>query len=64
MRLMLWFVIKIMYGIFIKVGRTTLFMGISRELEWSQQNNLWVGIWEMIMKLREEIIKPLAQLGN
>ena len=60
MRLMLWFVIKIMYGIYRKIQRTELYLGILRELEWSQQNNLRIGKVEMIMKMRVELIKILG----
>ena len=59
MRLMLWFGIKVMYGIYTKVESTTLFLGIVRELEWCQQNNLKVGNFEMMLKLREEIIESM-----
>ena len=59
MRLMLWMVIKIMYGIYMKVGRTDLFLGILRDLEWSQQNNLRIGTYEMMRTLREKVTKTL-----
>ena len=57
MRLMLWFVIKIMYGIYMKVERTTLYLGILKELEWNQQNNLRIRAFENIIQLGGELVK-------
>ena len=57
MRLMLWSVIKILYGIYMKVGRTDLFIGLLRDLEWIQQNNLRIGTVEMMRTLGDEVKK-------
>ena len=40
-----------------KVERTTLYLGILKELEWNQQNNLRIRAFENIIQLGGELVK-------